>query len=267
VDEFQFVKELDVKTEASIGAPPFLNTKPLIYGLENEVKFAVPSRLTSLFKKHQLQVILAPIVEFFKNPRALLLPEMAIASDGPVESVKFFYRKDLKKIKKVAVDSASQTSILLLRLILSEKYNLHPEYVRTSTHIDFENSVFHGILVIGDGALEISNRHPSLDLGKCWKEMTGLPFVYACWMIDQDQQQSSSLYKKLLRSKEQGLKNLERIAHQTQVLSPQSAHKYLTQNIRFSLGEKEKEGIILFQKKLKQIGILETNRELKFAGI
>lgn len=266
MDEFQFMKEIDVKTEASIGAPPFLNTKPLIYGLENEVKFAVPSRLTSLFKKHQLQVILAPIVEFFKNPRALLLPEMAIASDGPVESVKFFYRKDLKKIKKVAVDSASQTSTLLLRLILSEQYNLHPEYVRTSSHIDFENSVFDGILVIGDEALEISNHHPSLDLGKCWKEMTGLPFVYACWMIGQDQE-ASSLYKKLLRSKEQGLKNLERIAHQTQVLSPQSAHKYLTQNIRFSLGEKEKEGILLFQKKLKQMGILEADRELKFAAI
>jgi len=266
VDEFQFVKEIDVKTEAAIGAPPFLNTKPLIYGLENEVKFAVPSRLTSLFKKHQLQVILAPIVEFFKNPRALLLPEMAIASDGPVESVKFFYRKDLKKIKKVAVDSASQTSTLLLRLILAEKYDVTPEFVPSSSQIDFENSVFDGILVIGDRALEISNRHPSLDLGKCWQEMTGLPFVYACWMIDQDQS-PSSLYKKLLRSKEQGLKNLERIAHQTQVLSPQSAHKYLTQNIRFSLGEKEKEGILLFQKKLKQMGILEANRELKFAGI
>lgn len=266
MDEFQFAKQIDIKTEAVIGAPPFLNCKPLLFGLENEVKFAVPSRLTSLFQHSQLQVVLAPIVDFFKNHRTVLLPNMAIASDGPVESVKFFYKRDIKQIKKVAVDSASHTSEMLLRLVLMKKYKLKPEFHHTAAKFDFENSVYDGLLVIGDTTFEMPKKYSFLDLGKAWKDLTGLPFVYACWMVNQDYD-SKSLYKKLMKARELGLKNIERIVQQTDLLSPKIAHKYLTQNIRYTLGESEIEGLHRFQQLLKEGGYLESERELVFAHV
>lgn len=266
MDEFQFAKQMDVKAEADIGAPPYLNTKPLIFGLEHEVKFAVPSRLTSLFEKRQLQVVLAPIVEFFKNNRTLLLPQIAIASNGPVESVRFYYKGLFENIKKVAVDSSSKTSELLLRLILAKQYSLNPEFISTSCKIDFENSVYDGMLVIGDAAFDFTADYPYLDLGECWQEMAGLPFVYACWMVDKDYD-ARKVYKSLIHSKETGIKNIDRIANQNDLLSPKSAQKYLKQSIRYDLGDPELEGIRTFQKLLKEAGLLDSQRGPAFAAL
>ncbi len=257
---------MDVKAESTLGAPPFLNCRPLIYGIEKEVKLAVPSRLTALFQKRQLEVVLMPVVEFFRNPRALLLPEMAIASNGPVHSVRFFYKNKPEEVKKVALDSASKTSEMLLRLILKEKYGLTPDFSPTSVKIDFLNSVYDGILVIGDPALEMVDQFPSLDLGGVWKEMTGLPFVYACWMMDKDQD-GRKVFEKLTRAKERGLQNLAQIAEENELLSAADAQNYLSQYIRFDLGEKEREGIETFQKLLVKNGLMETHRELHFANV
>ncbi len=266
MDEFSFITQIDVKAEASIGAPPYLNSRPLIYGIEKEVKLAVPSRLTELFQKRQLQVVLAPVVEYFRNPRALLLPEIAIASDGPVESVRFFYKAKPQEVKKVALDSASKTSEQLLRLILKEKYGVTPEYTATSTKIDFLNSVYDGILIIGDRALEMADTFPSFDLGKVWKEMTGLPFVYACWLVDKDQD-SRKIFTKLSRAKQRGIQSLPQIAQENERFSQATAHRYLTENIRFDLGKKEVEGLQTFQKLLAQAHLLESERPLQFANI
>lgn len=266
MEEFNFVTQMDVKTESLIGAPPYLNSRPLIYGIEKEVKLAVPSRLTDLFQKRQLQVVLAPIVEFFRNNRALLLPEIAIASNGPVESVRFFYKSKPHDVKKVALDSSSKTSEMLLRLILKEKYGVEPEFIQSSTKIDFLNSVYDGILVIGDTALEMLNQFPSFDLGKVWTEMTELPFVYACWMVDKDQD-ARKIFTKLSRAKERGLQHLGQIAEENDLLTADAAQRYLTENIKFDLGEQEIKGIETFQTLLAQAGLLETERELHFANI
>lgn len=266
MNEFSFVSQMDVRTDASIGAPPYLNCKPLIYGIESEVKLAVPSRLTDLFQKRQLQVVLAPVVEFFRNPRAVILPDIAIASDGPVGSVRFFYKNKPHDVRKVALDSSSRTSEMLLRLILKEKYGVEPEFTAASSRIDFQNSVYDGILVIGDRALELLQKFPSFDLGKTWQELTHLPFVYACWLMDTDQD-GKKVFTKLIRAKERGLQCIDQIAEENELLATADAKRYLTENIRFNLGKKEIEGVETFQNLLVQAGLLEAEKELHFANI
>lgn len=266
MDEFHFVNQISPNAEAKIGSPPYLNCKPLVFGLESEVKFAVPSRLVELFQRRHLDVVMAPVVEFFKNERMALLPEIAIASKGPVESVKFFYKTNLRTMKKVAVDSSSRTSELLLRLILAQKYAIHPEYVRTSVQINFDNSVFDGMLVIGDPAFSVAKKYRFIDLGKSWDELTGTPFVYACWMIDRNLD-AEKVFQKLVTARDTGLKNIEQIVSKTDTLPTDQARKYFTQNVRYTLGPDEIKGLRLFQHMLKESGLLESERQLLFAKV
>jgi len=266
MEEFRFVNQINPKVDLRIGAVPYLNGKPLIFGMEGDVKLATPTRLVELFQHRHLDVVLAPLVEYFRNDRMALLPEIGIVSRGSVESVKLFYKNNLRTVRRVAVDSSSRTSELLLRLILEKKYAIHPEYVRTSVSIDFETSVYDAMLVIGDATFRVAKKYRYLDLGKCWDELTGTPFVYACWMIDRNVD-AQKVFRKLLQARDQGIKNLDRIARTTDVLPTDQVLKYLTQNIRYELGLEEVKGIRLFQHLLKEAGLLESERELLFAKV
>src|SRR5437660_2762853 len=118
-----------------IGAVEYLNTKPLIYDLETlasniELILEVPSRLADLLADGQLDVALIPAIEYFRAGTYTIVPDISIASRGPVLSVTLFSRVPWAKIRRVALDEGSRTSAALTQIICTKRYGIKPERVQ-----------------------------------------------------------------------------------------------------------------------------------------
>src|SRR5438874_1446560 len=105
-----------------IGAVTYLNTKPLIYQLEQlapeaEVILDLPSRLADQLAAGLLDVALIPIIEVFRGEGYRILPDMAIASRGAVLSVTVFSKVPWKEIRTLALDEGSRTSAALVQVL------------------------------------------------------------------------------------------------------------------------------------------------------
>src|SRR3954454_20237746 len=117
-----------------IGAVTYLNTKPLIHDLDElapaaELVLDVPSRLAEQLRRGELDVALIPVIEYFRHGGYRVVPDIAIASNGPVLSVTLFSRAPWQAIRRVALDEGSRTSAALTQILLRERHGVRPELV------------------------------------------------------------------------------------------------------------------------------------------
>src|SRR4051812_48960754 len=171
-----------------VGAVNYLNTKPLIYDLEAlapdaELVLDVPSRLADRLADGSLDVALIPVVEYFRGGPYTIVPDISIASRGPVLSVTLFSRVPWQGIRRVALDEGSRTSAALAQAILRQRYGVRPEVVQLPLDRAAEDADADAVLLIGDRAMRacLPGFAHAYDLGQEWADWTGLPFVYAFW--------------------------------------------------------------------------------------
>ena len=120
-----------------VGAVNYLNTKPLICDLEQlapevELVLDVPSRLADRLAAGELDVALIPVIEYFRAGVYSIVPDIAIATRGPVLSVTLFSREPWPRIRRVALDAGSRTSAALTQILLRKRYGVNPEVVATA---------------------------------------------------------------------------------------------------------------------------------------
>ncbi|MHC4197598.1 MAG: menaquinone biosynthetic enzyme MqnA/MqnD family protein [Planctomycetota bacterium] len=257
-----------------IGVVPYLNAKPIIHGLEGpggkvELVFAVPSKLPRLLEDGEVDVAIVPAVECFRNNRLTVLPGISISSRGPVESVRLFLKKEyVDEVRTVALDDASRTSVALTKVILKEKYGLSPRYISWRVGSRMEDTQADALLVIGDSAMRVGDGLPSLDLGAEWDQLTGLPFVYAVWASTSKEALDEAL-PLLQEAKERGLEELVTIALKESGilgLEPELCIRYLTECIRYDLGDDEIEGLQLFCDYTSKMGLVPDGAGIDLYG-
>lgn len=174
-----------------VGAVTYLNTKPLIYGMqeesflkEHELILSYPAKLAEMLKKGELDVALVPVALLPELPEYQIVSDYCIASDHEVASVCLFSEKPLSEIKRVYLDYQSKTSVALLKILFKEHWKKEVEWLPASdeSYIDKIQEDTAG-LIIGDRALQFHDRFAyRYDLATAWREMTGLPFVFAVWV-------------------------------------------------------------------------------------
>src|SRR5580693_730622 len=173
-----------------IGAVSYFNSKPLVHELETlapnaELILDYPSRLADQMARGELDVALIPVIEYFRAGTYSLVPNIAIASQGPVLSVTLFSRVPWTEIRRVSLDEGSRTSAALVQVLLRKKYGVHPEMCPLPLDRQAEDVDADAVLLIGDRAMHAclpGFRH-AFDLGQEWHDWTGLPFVYAAWAV------------------------------------------------------------------------------------
>jgi chorismate dehydratase len=256
-----------------IGAVNYLNTKPLIYELERlapeaELILDVPSRLADLLAEERLEVALIPVVEYFRAASYAIVPDIAIASHGPVLSVTLFSRVPWAGIRRVALDEGSRTSAALTQLLLRRRYGVRAEVIplplaRTAEEIDAD-----AVLLIGDRAMRacLPGFAHAFDLGQEWQDWTGLPFVYAFWAVRAGVD-LGSVENALAQAKRRGLAHLGEIAFEEAAglaLDAGFCRRYLTNIIRFDLGPREQAGLEHFYRLASDEGLAPRGVELEF---
>ena len=236
-----------------VGSVKYLNAVPLTRGLEDEIIFATPARLAEMLRKDELDAGLVSFTEVLFHDRYDVLDSIAIASLGEVKSVILAHRKPLEELKEIFCDTASLTSVNLLRVLLAER-GLRPEFKPLP---DYHNAAQHdAILLIGDPALDFllaAHEHAVMDLSAAWLELTNLPFVYAVWALRRGLD-NSALRRSLREARDFGLDTLDSIIRNRTEYDYEFRKDYLGWHIHYHLGTDEKRGIAKFVGLLRKHG-------------
>jgi chorismate dehydratase len=235
------------------GAVSYLNTLPLISHLPSlapdvELYLAVPSRLATDLAAGALDIGLIPSIEYFRAGRYAILPEVAIASFGPVLSVKLCSRKPFAAIDTLALDEGSRTSIALAKLLLGHLFDVQPETTPLPLESDPRRAEGDAVLAIGDRAMRIpGDAFPfTLDLGYEWTRWTGMPFVWAFWAVRDGVVVPPETAAAFVRAKELGRPEIPRLAaaHAERLgLDAAQCQYYLQRAIRHDFGAAELAGL------------------------
>jgi chorismate dehydratase len=234
-----------------IGSVPYLNAVPLTRGIEAEITFASPAKLAEMLRRDELDAALVSITEVLLNDRYDILDGIAIASLGEVFSVLLAHRKPLEAAREIFYDTASLTSVNLLKVLLAEK-RLFPQFVPLESYVAAPQKDF--VLLIGDRAIDFQRAphvHEIFDLGEAWFELTNLPFVYAVWALRRGVE-TKALQRELRDAKKFGMETLDGIIETRKDYDEDFQRDYLGWHIHYHLAEDEKRGIAKFCELLRK---------------
>jgi chorismate dehydratase len=256
-----------------IGAVSYLNTKPLIYELDSlapgaELILDYPSRLADDLQAARLDVALIPIIEYFRTGDYTLIPDIAIAGDGPVLSVTLFSRVPWPAMRRVALDEGSRTSAALAQVLLRKRYGVHPEICPLPLDRAAEEADADAVLLIGDRAMHacLPGFRFAFDLGQEWHDWTGLPFVYAAWAV-RSGVDLGPVADALVQAKERGCANIGPIAaHEAPRLGLDAGfcRRYLANIIRFDLGPRALAGLHHYYMLASELGLARRGVNVRF---
>lgn len=259
-----------------VGAVSYLNAKPLYHRLAEfapgvSLEMDVPSRLADRLGEGSLDVALIPSVEYLRGASTgyEILPGFAIAARGAVRSVKLFSRVPLGRIDRLALDAGSRTSQALTRVWLDAAHGVRPGRIEPlPLGVPVEESTADAVLVIGDRAMTVGPEgfHEVVDLAAAWKALTGLPFVFALWVV-RPGVDLGPLPDALARCRAAGLVQARDLAaeHGPRLgLDVETCYDYLTNVLSYDLGEPELDGLRRFARMAARLGLAPEGVHLVF---
>src|SRR5216684_6073606 len=228
---------------ARVAASSYLNTAPLIWSfIHGAQRDAVhlftdtaPARCAEMLACGEVDAALVPVIEYQRLADVSIVPDVCVGSRSAVRSVVLATkRNNLKKVRRVALDDSSRTSVALVKIIFREFLGFEPEWQLSPPDLTAMLAHNDAALIIGDPAMKIPrDQFRVFDLATLWHDYTGFGFVFAMWMA---RTESPSAVRSIdfAAARDEGLANLDEIAAQYQnqaQISPQEKKEYLTQKI------------------------------------
>ncbi len=273
------------RPQIRMGRIGYLNVLPIYYPLEAgiiphefEIVAAPPALLNDMMERGELHLSSGSCIEYARRPeRYLLVPDMAIGSNGPVMSVLLLSKLPPEELdgRDICISGESHTSVALLRLLLG-RLGVRAEFTTglvSARLLDPDPPV--AFLAIGDEALRLRNRpdYPHrLDLGEAWRAWTGLPFIFGLWFISRDAAKRgifrSNPAKLLQAGRDWGLSHMDAVLDLTGRGCPLTREELIRyyNGLVYHMGERELEGLKLFYARLHEAGLLPAVPDLEFYG-
>lgn len=259
-----------------IGAVAYLNTRPLVFGLEQGTRgdrfalsYDVPSVLADRMHRGELDLALLPVIELAGLPELEVVPGLGIVTRGDSASVLLVSKRPVRQIQSVALDRDSRTSNALVQVLFAGRWGVRPRCVPGATALDEALGDHDAVVRIGDKALfETPPADCEVhDLGRAWTDWTGLPFVFAVWaarpgIVDRE------LYRALHDSRRAGSRALGPIAEDYTWQGrqyPGRSRDYLERNIHFGLGAAEIRAMKRFFGAAAELGLIQAAPPIKMA--
>jgi len=278
--------------KSKISIVKYLNAVPLAWGiLEGAQKAAfdpvlsTPAECAEQLAKGGVDIGLIPSIEFQRIKGSRIVPGPAVASLYYVKSVILVSMVPLWKVKTVACDSSSRTSVALTRIIFDEYYHIHPDFRSAEPNLASMLSQCDAALLIGDNALKFmeENHQPNIenqkalvrlgaeplevfDLAERWRFLTGLPFVFAFWAV-RDGFKDDAIVDQLKSSRDFGVANTSVIAARYSELlqiKKEFLQSYLEKNVHYYMDQTCVESLHLFYEKAAKVGAIKSARSLQF---
>lgn len=253
------------KFMARIGMVNYLNMAPIyekwksnIHNENWKLVEAPPSTLNKKLLEGDIDLGFVSSFEYGRHPEQYkILSGLSISANGPVGSVFLFSHVPMNQLDQAPVlfSVQSETSVSLVKIILEEFHDVHPNYSTGDLQSASEGN-FQAVLAIGDDALRLVEKSTYLyeyDLGDIWKRQTGLPFVFAVCAVREEfcteqPEMLSEIHRELLRCRDEGKNDLEAICEISAPRIPMSKKKcqqYLTA-IEYDLGAQKRKALETF---------------------
>jgi len=272
-----------------VGAVGYLNARPLVYGLDRsprfEVRYDVPSVCARLLHRGAIDVGLIPSIEYLRGGPYAIVPDLAIASRGPVASVMLYITRSIEDVRSIAMDTSSCTSVALTRVLCRQLFRIHPAIEARGPDLRDMLSRCDAALIIGDNALFIDPRSAALnpgenaagaeqeieviDLGEAWTTLTGLPFVYAFWAGPPGVLTAADVAA-FQHARDEGIRRPEELARQYLATAPERqalGARYLRDHIKYHFGDEERAGLNAFFRYALEAGLVTAAREPEFFDV
>ncbi len=275
-----------------VGRINYANLYPIYHTLEKEFDCSsyefvdgVPSKLNAMLRAGAIDLSPSSSVEYLRNPELYnILDGVSISSRGPVGSVLLFTRRPIEAISgnMVMLTDQSDTAVALLDIILRRFYGI--DYTPEASEAP-ERECKNNFLMIGDDALKhyarVSRLHTTVteadaadaepvqcmepatlvhDLGEIWFQKTGLPFVFALWIVRKELYDPADprheLFKKysadLNAAKEMAMKNLPEIAKNSPLIPYLNEAEVIAywKKLDYELTDDHKKSLSLFKEYL-----------------
>jgi chorismate dehydratase len=251
-----------------LGAVPFLNARPLVFGLEQgggrgriALSYDVPARLAERLAAGDLDGATLPSIELARIGGLVVAPGLSIASRGPAASVLLLSKRPLDRIRSVALDPESRTSNALVRILFDGPWDGRPAFEAATADLTRALHAHDAAVRIGDKALfePVPPGVEVWDLGAAWTIWTGLPFVFAVWAF-RDGSLDREIYEALHASRRSGAAALAAIAVDytwNGRRDPELAATYLSRHIFYRLGDPEVAGLRRFLAEAARLGLAQ----------
>src|SRR5688572_16498526 len=237
-----------------VGIVNYLNTKPLIYGLQlSPIKEmirligAYPAKLAQMLADDEIDVGLIPVAVIPQLSSYHINGNYCIGTEGEVASVCLFSEVPMHEIERVYLDYQSRSSVALLKWLMKESWGINPEIIQAEdeTYRRQITGTTAG-LVIGDRALEQRKISTFIyDLGSEWRSITGLPFVFAAWVSTKPL--TPSFIHEFDAANAEGLKHIDEIVA-AEKFELFDLEKYYRLHLSYHLDDKKKKGMEHFLK-------------------
>ena len=256
-----------------IGSVPYLVGRPLDGGLESaaglQYSQAVPSALIHDLRQSKLDAGLVSSIELFRQPEYCFAEGLGVTGFGQVDSVQVFLRRPMEQVQRIALDPSSRAAAALVKVLLAERAGGPPEYLEVPSDQDPAEVDADAWLRIGDRALRetwidgIDHWNPS----KAWFDQTGLPFVFALWLM-RDRGTAASLQPILEEAAGRGEGAREELARRGAEeldlpLGP--LRNYLCQQCVFQPGEALRPALTRFGQEARALGL--ASHDLPIEGV
>ncbi len=262
-----------------VGAVSFVNTAPLIDGLDEHPRVLLqrdlPARLADLLAEDRIDVGLIPTVEYLRGVGGELVPGICIAAHGAVRTVKVFSRDPLDQAVEIAVDRGSRSSVALLRVLLGELHGTEPDLHICEPRPEALFTLYETVLVIGVRADEIDTAGLHVyDLGELWHDLTGLPFVFAAWVLsermstDDSRLRRNEMIEILQAARDSGFARLDELAVEEATrrrMDLELVRSYWRDHIHYNLGEAEFAGLQRFAELAAKYDLVGNARAVQVA--
>ena len=236
----------------------YLNTKPFLFGLIQsgmedvlEIQKDIPAKCAEKLIQNEVDIALIPVAALVDIKAHYIVSDFCIGCEGAVKTVCLYSNSPIEDINRIYLDVHSRTSVALVKILINDYWkksemDYKPIYKIGEEIIEDEAA----LLAIGDKTIGMEEKYTYIyDLGEVWKDMTGLPFVFAAWVANKKMEpEFLARFNKALAA---GLEHIPDLM----LLMPETAHgfdlkKYFEENISYTLDEPKKKALRLFMSKL-----------------
>lgn len=263
----------ELASRPRVCAVSYLNTVPLVWGLEHSshlggifnLSYALPADCAAQLASGEADIGIVPVIEMARQ-KLDYFRGTGIACHGPVRSILLISKVPFNRIRTLAADAASRTSVMLARVILAEKFGVEPKLLVRPADLAPMLGEADAALIIGDPALRLDPAtlpFETLDLGGEWNAMTGLPMVFAVWSYAKERlgasaRQIDRYTQAFVESCRYGLehaRDIARIEAPSRGVSEDLALRYVTGHIVYELGDRDYQGLELYVKMALAVGV------------
>ena len=248
-----------------VGKIPYLNSEPFYYGMDRpdiELVKLVPSELSRAAEAGEIDAGPVPLVDCFRlEDRYIQLGQFCIATLNKSRSILLYSKRPIHDLggATIGITGDTSTSRRLLQVLLTYRFEVDPEAYVT---LQDPNDAF---LLIGDEALRRRYGVPGFpyryDLGEEWHKWTGMPFVYALWLVDKNMPKKRMIYLEnvLYTCVDEGLEHMSIIGQSREDvrMSPKELVEYY-HGFRYWAGVGEIKAISKFRGYLDSLGVLSS---------